>query len=288
MKFLILFLVLVLHKMIWFPRRCGTSRLFLWWLGMWKALPGFARSFAWFQYGLAVLFPTFLAGWGFYQLEPYLWGLPAAGLEVLLLFYILSHSSISRELKRYRQDLERGDVQAAYHWAESCLVVPEVRFVNDCEALNQEVIRAVLYRWFQYFFLMVFWYWLTDVYGLLLAWMTLQYSKKQTEDGLKHSGLYWLEWVPVRLLGLSYCLSGNMSSGLLVWRKLFWNVGCNSERVLSIVGRQSLKFDSHKHMKMSEHQRASEELDSWQMLHIRSMSVWMVVIASMTISGWLL
>ncbi|MBM95608.1 MAG: hypothetical protein CMI09_07155 [Oceanospirillaceae bacterium] len=288
MKFLILFVVLALHKIAWLPKRCETSRLFSAWARFWGFPAGIGKAWQWSRFVLVVLFPTAVTGVGFYYLQGYFWGLPAAVLEILLLFYILSHSSISRELKKYRQDLERGDIQAAYHWAESCLAVPEVSLVNDCDSLNQQVIRAVLYRWFQYFFLMVFWYWLTDVYGLVLAWMTLQYSQHEVSQGKKSAALYWLEWMPVRLLGLSYCLSGNMSSGLPVWRKLFWNIGCGSERVLSMIGRQSLKLDANKRIRMSGYQRASEELDSWQMLHIRSMSVWMVVIAGMTISGWLL
>jgi AmpE protein len=172
----------------------------------------------------------------------------------------------------------------------------------------------------------VFWYMLADVAGVVLAWLTLHYARATvTDDSGKTSGaaagaevdkgvdgnkpeddeaavesvsnsragwyLHWLEWVPVRLLGLTYCLAGNMMSALPVWRGSLWNTGSSAEQILTELGSAALSFSPGKrqwHSVEDDGNAAAMELEEWHLLHLRSLSIWLVVIAVATIGGWML
>lgn len=291
MKFLILFVVLLIHYRFPLPERSTLSRTFAWWTRLFQPNPLFLRLPRHLRYVLVVLVPTALLTAAFVYLDRLLWGLLTFVLEILLLFYVLAHSGIERHLQDYKDDLVRGDTQAAYRCAEQYLALPEVEVSEDVAGLNEQVIRALLHRWFEYFFLMVFWYMIADVAGVLLAWFSVQYARASDCDDKAWRYLHWLEWIPVRLLGLTYGLAGNFIRALPVWRSYLWQRDAVSGDVLFDVASSALSSSGEErkwHSISDGTEEAVKELQEWQNLHLRSMSVWMVLIAAATIGGVLL
>ena len=344
MKFLILFISLLLQQQLPWARRWGQGSLYDRWLALWQRWPGFERLGAPIRLILLVILPSILVALLFVWLESFAWGLPSAVAEVGLLLLVLSQANMGAGLKRYREHLTSGDIQGAFHCADEAVSVPGLALSSDPETLNAQVLHTVLYRWFEYFFLMVFWYMFADVGGVVLAWLTLHFvraqealgqqegtseespeqpeqplePKQQTEQeqqdaaddpsetvgsGDQDAGkkaqadrvsswcLHWLEWAPARLLGLTYCLAGNMTMALPVWRQLLWKTAIDSQQVLVDVASAALSFSHEKrcwHSAAADCPAAAAELDEWQQLHLRSVSIWMVGIAVATIGGWLL
>jgi AmpE protein len=291
MKFLIVFIALFLQNNVSLPQRSTRSRSFAGWLGFWLKRPAFLSLPRHIKYVIAVLLPAALASVGFYLAEQWLWGLIALVLEVALLLYVLSHISFERHFQAYLHDLEQGDTQGAYHCAERFLAVPEVELANNAETLNLQVIKVLLHRWFEYFFLMVFWYMVADVPGVLVAWFSVQYARASECDAQAWRYLHWLEWLPVRLLGLTFGLAGNFMRALPVWQRYLWQTQASSADVLYQVASSSLTHngeEKHWHRVDEDAGLAAKELQEWQSLHLRSMSIWMVVIAVATIGGFLL
>ncbi|WP_370314662.1 regulatory signaling modulator protein AmpE [Thalassolituus sp.] len=291
MKFLVLFVVLLWQIRFPLPHRSTSSRTFARWLGALEKLPGFYRFPRHTRYALVVVLPTVVITLTMLLADPYAFGLLSVALKILLLLYVLSHMSIGKHLQAYRSDLRRGDTQGAYHCAEQYLAVPEVNVTDDLEAMNHQVIRALLHRWFEYFFLMVFWYMVADVAGILLAWFSLQYARATRCDAEGWRYLHWIEWIPVRLLGLTYGLAGNFLHAFPVWHSYLWNRSANSSEVLYRVAEESLESSAKErrwHSVRENSEVAAAELDEWQRLHIRSLSVWMVIIAAATVGGLLL
>ncbi|MDO6681759.1 MULTISPECIES: regulatory signaling modulator protein AmpE [unclassified Oceanobacter] len=319
MKFLILFIALLLQQQLPRARRWGQGDLYGRWLGLWQRWAGFERQGARTRFLLLVILPSILVTLLFIWLESFAWGLLAAIAEIGLLLLVLFQANVGGGLKRYREHLAHGDVQGAFLCAEETVSVPGVGLSADAESLNAQVLHTVQYRWFEYFFLMVFWYMFADVGGVVLAWLTLHFVRAQEaaalmaeddvpqttaadcQQGEESEGqtaciarwcLHWLEWAPARLLGLTYCLAGNMTVALPVWRQLLWKTAIDSQQVLADVASAALSF-SHDgkrcwHSAAADCAAAAAEVDEWQRLHFRSMSVWMVGIAVATIGGWLL
>lgn len=291
MKFLIVFIALFLQNNLPLPQRNTRSRSFASWMNLWLKGARFNRLPRHLKYIWMVIMPTALVAAGFYYIEQVAWGLIAVVLEVALLLYVLSHISFERHFKAYLHDLEQGDTQGAYHCAERFLAIPEIELANDAATLNLQVIRVLLHRWFEYFFLMVFWYMVADVAGVLLAWFSVQYARSSECDAKGWRYLHWLEWIPARLLGLTFGLAGNFVRALPVWQSFLWKTQASSADVLYQVACSSLTHngeEKHWHRVDENAEMAAKELQEWQSLHLRSMSIWMVVIAVAAIGGWLL
>lgn len=323
MKFLILFIAVALHYQ--FPRRAGDNRTrgFQRWLGFWRNQSWFPGRNPDIRFLIVVVVPALLFAVLFFWLDDFAWGLPAAVLEVVLLYLVLAEVGLGRDVEDYREALMKGDIQGAFLCAERSLALPGLALSSDAATMNSEVMRAVLYRWFEAFFLMLFWYMLADVPGVVLAWLTLHYSRSSwlatpehpdkagaeegdpalneqqrqaDDDAVFHNPraacyLHWLEWIPVRLLGLTYCLAGNMLTAWPAWHSRLWNTGLSSEKVLTEVAEASLSFNAGQrkwHSIAEDGAAAAEEMAEWQSLHLRSLSVWLVMIAIATIGGWLL
>ena len=291
MKFLVLFVVLLWQIRFPLPHRSTSSRTFTRWLALVGKLPRFLKWPRHLRYGVIVVMPTVVITVAMLLADPYAFGLVSVALKILLLLYVLSHMSIGKHLEAYRADLRRGDTQGAYHCAEQYLSVPEVSVTDDLNAMNHQVIRALLHRWFEYFFLMVFWYMIGGVAGILLAWFTLQYARATRCDAEGWRYLHWIEWIPVRLLGLTYGLAGNFLNAFPLWQSYLRDLTTNSSEVLYRLAEESLESqgkDRHWHSISENSEIAAEELDEWQRLHIRSLSVWMILIAAATVGGLLL
>lgn len=291
MKFLILFIALMAQYQLPLPQRSTRSRSFARWLSWWTPRQWFTRIPRHLRYVLIVVLPTTLVTLAFWYLDRYFWGLLTFVLEILLLLYVLSHSGIERHLKEYQEDIQRGDTQGAYHCAEQFLALPEVSVSDDLTSMNEQVIHALMHRWFEYFFLMVFWYMVADVAGVLLAWFSVQYARASDCDDKAWRYLHWLEWGPVRLLGLTYGLAGNLMRALPVWQRYLWNLRTPSATVLFDIASSSLCQNGEKrewHSVENNSEAAAGELQEWQQLHLRSVSIWMIMIAAATVGGWLL
>ncbi|ASP38955.1 hypothetical protein CHH28_09795 [Bacterioplanes sanyensis] len=289
MKFLIVFIALLAKNQLPLSSRSTRSRSFAWWLSQLQRWPAFTGIPRHAKYALAVVLPTLVLAGVFFYSQSWLWGLPTALAEIVLLVYVLSHMGIRQHLDEYCHDLANGDIQGAYHCAERHLAVPEVALTDSLEGMNEQVVRSLLQRWFEYFFLMVFWYMVADVAGVLLAWFSVQYARASDCDERGWRYLHWLEWGPVRLLGLTYGLAGNFVRALPVWKAHLWKMNNHSADVLFDVASSALMHHQHAvpHV-LEQGQEAVEQLEDWNQLHMRCLSIWMAVIAAATIAGVLL
>lgn len=293
MKFLILFLTLMLQRYLSINRTTTISTTFSKWYLLFQKRNWFNKLGRNGRYITAVVIPSIIIGGTFVYLEDRLWGFPAIVLEIALLLYILSHADFQRHVTQYQNDLADGDIQGAYLCAEQYLSVPEIELSDELAQMHDQVSHTILFRWFEFFFLMVFWFLILGVPGLLLAWFSLQYSQ------LVHCGerawrpLHWLEWLPARLLGLTFALAGNFVHGISIWKSSLWKWRVPADKILYHVALASLTVRSkegkavHVELKNAElnTKDACAQMTELQSLHIRSASIWLVIIALITIVG---
>ncbi|MFT6188590.1 MAG: AmpE protein [Oleispira sp.] len=292
MKFLILFITLALQHYRGIARSTTISSSFSKWLGVFQ-------NKAWFQklgrngrYILVVFIPSILIGGCFYMIEDELLGLPAIVLEVALLLYVLSHADFDRHITQYRKNLASGDTQGAFHCAEQYLAIPEIELSDELAKLHDQVCHTILHRWFEFFFLMIFWFLILGVPGVLLAWFSLQYSQLVHCEEKAWRPMHWLSWLPARLLGLTFALAGNFVQAIAIWKDTLWKWRIPADVVLykTALASMSGKNDQASCMEAimnaeADTEVACDQMLELQMLHRRSAIVWLVMIALVTIVG---
>ena len=289
MKFLILFFTLVLQHYRSINRTTTISRSFTKWYQLFHKKGWFTKLGRNGRYAVVVVVPSLLVGGTFILIEDMFWGLPAIALEILLLLYILSHADFDRHVTQYQKDLASGDVQGAYRCAEQYLSVPEIELSEELAQMHDQVCHTILHRWFEFFFIMVFWFLVLGVPGLLLTWFSLQYSQLVLCGEKAWRPLHWLEWLPARFLGLTFALAGNFVRAISVWKKSLWKLRAPADDVLYHIALASLssRDDEDKELRNAEvdAQVACDQMTDIQSLHRRSASIWLVIFAVVTIVG---
>lgn len=291
MKFIILFITLMLQRYLGINRKTTKSRSFLSWFNLFQNIKWFQKLGRNGRYTLVVFIPSILIGGSFILVENMLWGLPAILLEVALLLYVLSYADFYRHVNQYRQDIKKGDVQGAYLCADQYLAIPEIELSDELSKLHDQVCHTILHRWFEFFFLMVFWFFILGVPGVLLAWFSLQYSQLVHCKEAAWRPLHWLSWIPARLVGLTFVLAGNFVQGIAVWKQTLWKARVPADIVLYKVALASLS--SHNtgacleavNNPEADVNQACDQMQELQNLHNRSVIVWLVIIALVTIVG---
>lgn len=172
---------------------------------------------------LSVLVPVLLLASVLLLLDNHWFGLPVFLLSFLVFLYSLGRGNLEEQVEGYQEDLNRDDLQAAYH--DAAVFNPE-REEGEAESsaqLHQEVVGSVSYRYFERYFAVMFWFVLAGAPGALLYRLLVLYSDmnlgSEQEDKYRiQHGLHLMEWLPVRLMGVSLAFVGNFTACLENWR----------------------------------------------------------------------
>ena len=162
------------------------------------------------------------------------YGLLVFILELAVLLYSFGRGDISAQIDLLKSDIERNDLQAAYHDAAVFNIAHRSSSAENSEDLYQELVAALPYRIFERRFAAVFWFFLLGApaalaYRLLAlhgdmalgeAEMDAEQAETVVESELEqepdcnqkaNTALWLLEWIPVRFLALTLGLVGSFA-----------------------------------------------------------------------------
>ena len=210
------------------------------------------------------------------------WGLVSFVVGLVVLLYSLGRGDLEEELDAYRQAVERGDTQAAYHG-----VTPINR--GDSQASNwlelqQELVAGLPYRLFEREFAVVFWFAVLGPAGALLyrlAWLrAVEVTKSATTPGV--SGSAWpvsrllalLEWLPARLLIPSLAVVGNFTPVMQLAGRLFLG-SYPAPTLLAILVQTALGWRSED----LSGQNGRDVVSGIQALMRRALVLWVLLVA---------
>ena len=150
-------------------------------------------------------------------------GIPLLLVSFLVFLYSLGRGNLTGQIEGYRDDLTRDDLQAAYHAAAEFNSDKAEGSAESWEQLHQEVLGAISYRYFERYFAVMFWFVLAGAPGALLYRLLVLHSEMSLEDPECETGtvkrwLFLMEWLPVRLTGLSFAFVGNFTACLESWK----------------------------------------------------------------------
>lgn len=228
-------------------------------------------------------------------LDDVMWGLPAFAVSILVLLYSLGRKESAYWLTRFQIAWRQKDLQGAYQYAAE--VLPQ-ETIKDEKQLYQRVFSRLVGISFQDFFLITFWFMLLGAEGALLARLMILFCEKSPEEagqdspeplitkgGSKiRSVQYLFEWLPAKLMGLSFMLTGHFVHCSQQWLTCLFNQKLSHEILLTrfALGALGEKVeDSAKEVLQAAQDNAhkDEQLQDLEGLLRRSSVLWVIAIA---------
>jgi membrane protein required for beta-lactamase induction len=250
---------------------------------------------------ILVLAPVVLAAL-FLQwlLDDLLWG----GLELLfsiaVVTYCLGPEAFNQQVDAYLEAREAGEYGKAGRIAEKLAGGP---VSDDIHRQAKQVTTAVLYEGNVRIFAVVFWFLLLGPAGALLYRMAAAYAR-DTDRRLDVSALETpafesgaagrvhavLDWLPARLLSLTFFLTGSFDDAWRGWRRAWQAEQDLTDSSRSIVVSTGCGAMRHEVDDTSAEAASYETYDlQWvrtaRALIWRSLVVWLVIIALLTLAG---
>lgn len=192
------------HNDDWFDRWCD-------WIGERVEQPLVTAT-------LLVLVPSvgvaILAG----ALQDALFGLLYLGTGVVCLLYAFGRGDFDALVSGYGSRLRRGDQEGAFLYASTEMGLDfEALGEDDPESLHDQVKREIVYRGFERWFAVVFYFLLLGVAGALiyrLLHLITKRSDKPQLGQIAETVIDALDWLPSRLLVFAFALTGNFTAVL--------------------------------------------------------------------------
>lgn len=253
------------------------------WLARWRGvLSGLGSSSL--RLGLSIALPLAVLALLLGLFQGVLFGLIEFLLWTLVLLYSLGRGDFQILLRMYRNSWLHGDLAGAYHHGQSFSAELCESGADNALQLHHSVRRAILYQGFERWFVVVFWFVLLGPLPALayrLLFLVLADGKTaQDERNLAAQLVFYLEWLPVRVLGFSFGLVGNFECCMVRLRKLAGTAQPALEVLDELAEcavpdiRQDSQVDGEQFTR-----DALLELDAIQNLLTRSLVAWIVVIA---------
>lgn len=140
--------------------------------------------------------------------QPLLFGLAWIALAVASLLYAVGRGDLGEQLEQYRSHLRRDDFEGAYLHARNEMGWRESRDGQDMSpgAVHEAIQREFLYRGYEHWFAVLFYFLLLGPAGAV-AYRLLQLLPR--EDAGVSRLLFFIDWVPARLLAAAFTVTGN-------------------------------------------------------------------------------
>ncbi|WP_248918721.1 regulatory signaling modulator protein AmpE [Pseudomonas entomophila] len=274
MSFLVLVLALWVEKFSALRHRVQRDGFFL---GELVRLERSGKVHPWWTLAILILLPVAVLALLLHVLEPVAYGLLALPVHLLVLVYSLGRGDVKAALGPFRDAWRRGDEQAALHVAERDLGLA----ADDARGLIKRVQGHLLWQAYQSFFAVIFWYFLLGP-GAALAYrllaLTADHSRQPALQTLAWQLRHALDWLPVRVIAVSFALVGNFVAvtRVMLHELLDWHI--SAVHLVAKVGRVADDIPEEE-----DRQRGLERLDSlWELL-LRCAVLWYACFALWTV-----
>ncbi len=271
------------------------------------SLGQYMKRFSWFEAYLRWLAPTLekTTGWGkplqlacvilpipviagvLISLCSYLlFGILGFILGVIVLLYCLGPEDLFEQVHRYTTACGSLDLDEARDVAAHIegIIPPVGTGEEEVELNHRNVVEAVFIQSNDRYFAVLFWFIVLGPFGTLL-YRSVSILSRNKDHSLAHSAERFrriLDWLPIRLVTFSYLLMGHFVTGFRAWwDRILDGLNSNDELLMTAgFASSSLPSDEETILEPSDVTRALQLVE-------RALYVWAVVIALVTLGGWL-
>lgn len=229
-----------------------------------------------------LLFPVMVIATIQWLLSDFLLELPYLLFSVLVFAYCLGPACLSSDIEYYLDARRLGDEDEALHYAGA---LTERAASTAPDQQTNDVTRAILHVANERIFAVIFWFVIIGPAGAMLYRLTTNLSKQEgLNDSLSAVAILFqavLTWVPARMLAMGYALTGHFDGALQAYRNRPYesDLALENYDVLVNTGMGALRD-----------QEATDEISSIisaRNLVMRSILIWIAVLALLTLGGWL-
>ncbi len=213
-------------------------------------------------------------------------------ISVLVLVYCLGPIEQNKHLKEYFSAVESGDFQSAYHHIEDYLDLKSGKTVpEDMSKLGRAVTSLILSQSnFRFFGVLVYYVLLGPVGALLYRLAcTFEFSIRDDDESPYRNNLILLrkilDWFPARITGLLYAMAGDFTGAMTKLKKYLLVKNSDPVNLIQETGLGALGIDRESYEENST--KIIEENNQAQSLISRSLVLFLVIVAMMTVFGWL-
>ena len=237
-------------------------------IGGWRG----ARENWWLKLVVVLLLPVAIVGVLAAALPVGFWLV----LATLVLLYSMGREEFAPETTAYTLACNDGAWEVALVKAQRQGADVQGVQSGDWPMLHQRMLEATAYQGFERLFAVIFWFLLFGPAGALLYRLSFLYSNAEpTNTGAKH-WLWALEWVPVRLLGVSFAITGNFVGCINHWKRHAISTTSSSASVLRETVLGALSVDDELMQSCDCTQR---EIVALKRLYTRTLWFWITCLA---------
>lgn len=208
MTFLALIVALILMQLYGEKNPVHSDK---WFASLQRKCRGFGFSPA-VSLVIYIVIPVVVVRFILNAIDSWLFGLLWIAGATLILLYSFGRASFDSLTQRYRSYCRSGDFQAAYLYAQEDLGIdPETLNVDSPEDVHEAIQTQLLYLGYQRWFAVLFYFVLLGPLASLV-YRLLQLSRPTPEGKLAAKVLFYIDWVPTRLLASGFALTGNFLS----------------------------------------------------------------------------
>lgn len=194
---------------------------------------------AWFSLALLILLPSALVVFALDLVQPLLFGLLWLPLAVLILLYAFGRGDFQVLMGRYRGHAYAGDFEAAYLAAREDFREVDVEAPDTAPEVHAVIQRALLYEGLQRWFAVLLYFVLLGPAGAL-GYRLLQLARESFEPELVQRWLFYLDWLPARLLAATFALTGDFVGSRVQLLDAIKDAGAQAGALLYSVGEAAL------------------------------------------------
>ncbi|MEQ9394981.1 regulatory signaling modulator protein AmpE [Haliea sp.] len=252
-----------------------------WWLE-WRQRACGLGLLPWVQMVLTVGLPLLLALLVLDLLRPLLFGLPWIIAAALVLLYAFGRGDFHARIARYRDYCERDNREGAWLYLREELHAGDPLEVDpglEPDQLHQQLQASLYYDGFQRWFAVVFWFVLLGPAAALGYRLLQQYREAEGDEGPAASILFLLDWLPARLLLVTFTLAGDFVRSRDELVAALLDPWADSQSLLLVVGSAAAGSAAD----TSASRQAAGEVTALAGLMTRSAVVWVVLIAVLAI-----
>lgn len=197
-------------------------------------------------------------------------------LATLVLLYSLGRGEFAPETTAYTLACNDGAWDVALIKAQKQGADVQELAVGDWPALHQRMLEATAYQGFERLFAVIFWFLFFGPAGALLYRLSFLYSSAEPENSGAKRWLWALEWLPVRILGVSFAITGNFVGCINHWKRLATSTSASSAGVLRETVLGALSVDDELMQSCDCTQR---EIAALKRLYARTLWFWITCLA---------
>lgn len=217
-----------------------------------------------------------------FLLFDFFWGIFYLAFSIVTLFFCLGPACLNSDIDAYIDARSLGDDEEALHYAA---VLTERPASTAPDQQTNDVIRAILSAANERIFSVLFWFVLLGPLGAMLYRLSSNICKQDQEysallgtAALLHAGM---AWAPARLLAIGYALTGHFDGAVHAYRNrpAEDDLRLSNYDVLVNTGLGALY-----------QQEVTDEISgvrSARGLVLRSILIWIAMLALLTLGGWL-